>query len=235
MKTAARSETGLVRKTNEDYYLCDPDKGLFIVADGMGGHLAGEVASEMAVKSIEKSLEKPVSDPLLALHQAVLDANRAIYANAQDDITRQGMGTTVTSAWVRGNKLFLAHVGDSRAYLIRKGAIKLLTSDHSYVGELIRSGNLTEKQAQNHPQRNILLRAVGTNSHIDIDLMEVNLEKGDYLLLCTDGLSNLVTGEEMLNSILKGDSLEKTVDSLVELAYSRGANDNITVIIVQFP
>lgn len=234
MRTAARTEAGLIRKINEDYYLCNPVKGLFIVADGMGGHLAGEVASEMAVKSIEKSLEKPFSDPLLALQQAVQEANRIIYANAQDDITRQGMGTTVTSAWIKGNKLFLAHVGDSRAYLIRNGSIKLLTDDHSYVGELIRSGNLTEKQAQNHPQRNVLMRAVGADAHIDIDLLEVNLEAGDYLLLCTDGLSNLVTGEEMLNSVLQEDSLEKSIDNLVELAYDRGASDNLTVIIVQF-
>ncbi|WP_227766930.1 Stp1/IreP family PP2C-type Ser/Thr phosphatase [Zhaonella formicivorans] len=235
MRAAARSEAGLVRKSNEDFFLCDPAKGLYIVADGMGGHLAGEVASQMAIKVIADYLDGAGTDHLSALKEAVTHANARIYSDSQDDLSRQGMGTTLTSAWIVGSKLYLAHVGDSRAYLIRKGSINLLTCDHSYVGELLRNGGLTEEEAQHHPRRNVLMRAVGADSEVDIDLIEVNLEPGDHLLLCTDGLFNLIPGEELLEIILRESTLEEAVNCMVDLAYSRGAGDNLTVILVQYP
>ena len=234
MRAVARTEVGLVRKSNEDSFLCDEKRGLFIVADGMGGHLAGEVASQMAIEVIISYLKEDNSDPLLKLKEAVAYANQVVYTNSQENHTHKGMGTTVTLAYIVDDKANIAHVGDSRAYIIRNKAITLLTCDHSYVGELVRSGEITQEQAMAHPKRNMLMRAIGTSPEIDIDLLEINLKKNDILLLCTDGLSNHLRDEEMLQSVLKGENLQEATDNMMEIAYKKGANDNITVLLTQY-
>lgn len=235
MRTAVRSEAGLVRSSNEDYLYCNPTKGIFIVADGMGGHMAGEIASRMAVKTVADYLQKNTADPLPALHEAVATANQLIYQSSQNDDSRQGMGTTLTAAWAVQGKIYLAHVGDSRAYLIRSGNLTQLTSDHSYVGELMRNGTLTAEQALHHPRRNILMRAVGTAPQVEVELRQINLQPADWLLLCTDGLTNLLSGEEILNVALGGETPEQIVNELTDLAFARGASDNLTIVLVQFP
>jgi serine/threonine protein phosphatase PrpC len=234
MKAVARTEIGLVRKTNEDNFLCDENRGLFVVADGMGGHLAGEVASKMAIDVIKDFLDLTSPDPLLMLRDAIKHANQLIYANSQGDHSHQGMGTTLTLALVFNDRLYIAHVGDSRAYLIRNNSIKLLTRDHSYVGELVRSGGITKEQALEHPKRNVLMRAVGASPEVDIDLLEINLENNDILLLCTDGLTNHITEEEILKSILINKDLKAALDSMIDSAYNKGANDNVTVLLTQY-
>ncbi|HHU32221.1 MAG: Stp1/IreP family PP2C-type Ser/Thr phosphatase [Zhaonellaceae bacterium] len=234
MRAVARSETGLVRKTNEDSFLCDKERGLFIVADGMGGHLAGEVASKLAIEAVANHLQLDGSDPLLKLKDAVEYANQVIYNNSQGDRNHKGMGTTLTLALFADGKLYIAHVGDSRVYLIRNQEITLLTQDHSYVGELVRSGGITEEQALTHPQRNVLLRAVGTSPTIDIDLLEVNLLPNDLILLCTDGLTNHISEDKILELILATQDLNQALDKMMELAYNKGANDNVTILLTQY-
>lgn len=234
MRAVARTETGLVRKTNEDSFLCDEEQRLFIVADGMGGHLAGEVASKMAIEAVVNHLQFDGSDPLLKLRDAVKYANQVIYTNSQGDQNHKGMGTTLTLALFKDDRLNIAHVGDSRAYLIRNEKIILLTRDHSYVEELVRSGGITKEQALTHPKRNVLMRAVGTNPDIDIDLLEVNLLPDDLVLLCTDGLTNHLPDEEILKLVLISQDLQQAIDSMIELAYSKGANDNVTTLLIQY-
>jgi len=234
MRAVARTETGLVRKTNEDSFFCDEESKLFIVADGMGGHLAGEVASQMAIEAVVNRLKFGNSDPLLKLKDAVEYANQVIYANSQGDNRHRGMGTTLTLALFQDNKLNIAHVGDSRAYLIRNGNITLLTRDHSFVGELVRSGGITKEQALTHPKRNVLMRAVGTNPNIDIDLLEVNVQPNDLVLLCTDGLTNHLPDEEILHHVLNSQDLQQAIDSMMKAAYSKGANDNVTILLIQY-
>jgi len=237
MHVNSLTNIGLVRKANEDKYLADKNRGLFIVADGMGGHEAGEIASSLAIKTLDELLTE---DEILqkggeGLRQAVKSANTIIYNEAKINSRCTGMGTTVTAAMFTDIHLYIAHIGDSRAYLIRDESIKLLTKDHSLVGELVRQGELTEKEAINHPHRNVLTRALGTEPEVEIDLMEVNTKPGDLLLLCTDGLYNLVQNDEILQAVLNnGDDLRKTVDQLVKLSLNRGGLDNITVVLVSY-
>jgi len=237
MHVNSLTNIGLVRKANEDKYLADKNRGLFIVADGMGGHEAGEIASGLTIKTLDELLTE---DEILqkggeGLRQAIKSANTIIYNEAKINSRCTGMGTTVTAAMFTDIHLYIAHIGDSRAYLIRDESIKLLTKDHSLVGELVRQGELTEKEAINHPHRNVLTRALGTEPEVEIDLMEVNTKPGDLLLLCTDGLYNLVQDDEILQAVLNnGDDLKKTVDQLVKLSLNRGGLDNITVVLVSY-
>jgi len=233
----ALSDVGLVRKDNEDNYLVSPERGLFVVADGMGGHVGGQVASTIAIQTIDQYLALPQSDavkPGELLQQALYKANSEIYHRAQ---TQQfyGMGTTLTAALFCQNILHIAHIGDSRAYLLRGQSITLLTQDHSLVNELFQSGSLTLEEAQNHPQRNILTRALGTKEQPQADLFSVPVQSGDMLLLCTDGLYNQVQAEEILQVVSGTETDFKTiVKKLVNLALERGGNDNITVVLVQY-
>ncbi|MDS1029869.1 Stp1/IreP family PP2C-type Ser/Thr phosphatase [Bacillota bacterium LX-D] len=233
MRAVARTETGLVRKINEDCYYCDLDAKLFVVADGMGGHLAGEVASKMAVEIIVNYSQNISISSAQSLWEAVSEANARIYANSLNNASRQGMGTTVTCAKVLDDKLILAHVGDSRAYLFNGKEIIHLTDDHSFVGELVRSGSITENEAQRHPKRNILLRALGAEEQVNIDIFEKSIKRGNLVLLCTDGLHNLLSDEEIYFILLEMKDLESAVDDMIKLAYSRGAGDNITIILIQ--
>jgi serine/threonine protein phosphatase PrpC len=202
----------------------------------MGGHKAGEIASKMALEALTSHLRKNPEvlndSPVEALKQAFSCANKTVYNYAQTDIDMfRGMGTTITAAVHQANKIYIAYVGDSRAYLVRGNDIKLLTSDHSLVNELLKSGGLTEKEAKNHPQRNVLTRAIGTSVQVEVDVTERPVHNGDILILCTDGLSNLVKIEEIKQMAEVNESLAERAKNLVECALDRGGRDNVTVVL----
>jgi protein phosphatase len=226
------TDKGLVRKANEDSYLCCLRRQLFVVADGMGGHAAGEVASKLAIQTINTRLNYNLSNISGDLYQAVLEANTKIYEFSQEKTEYTGMGTTLTAMVIDHGKAFIAHVGDSRAYLIRDGKINLLTKDHSLVSELIRCGQLSIEDAENHPQKHMLTRALGTGPIVQVDFLEYAVYPDDYLVLCTDGLTNLVTEEMIKNVIINHDIKTGTV-KLIDMALQQGGHDNITVIIVR--
>ncbi|MGI6065591.1 MAG: Stp1/IreP family PP2C-type Ser/Thr phosphatase [Bacillota bacterium] len=233
MQAEVITNIGLVRKKNEDAVFSDLDRQIFIVADGMGGCAAGEVASAVAVETVSQVvLNNPGESPGEILRNAVYQANNRIYEIARENPQYAGMGTTITVSWIVEDLIYLAHVGDSRAYLIRNGEITSLTKDHSLVGELMREGGLTEEQAMTHPQKNILTRALGCNPLVEVDVAEVSFHKGDYLLLCTDGMSNLVNSEDIVRIINSSDNIKESVRQLLNLALERGGYDNITAILV---
>jgi len=238
MKWSKLSHVGLVRKNNEDNCCVCDDLQLLAVADGMGGHKAGEVASKLALDAISGYLRKNSAvleeDPAEALQMAFRHANTTVYEYAQKDRENfRGMGTTVTAALIRGEKIYIAHVGDSRAYLVRGSVIKLLTSDHSLVNELLMNGSLTEEEAENHPQKNVLTRAIGTAASVDVDIVKENVIKEDIILLCTDGLSNMVHLEEIGQMAGEGETLGARARHFIDKALDRGGDDNITVVLYQ--
>lgn len=237
MHVNSLTNIGLVRKANEDKFFTDKERGLFIVADGMGGHEAGELASTMAIKTLDDFL----TSEIIALSkgnglcQAIQIANELIYKESQQNNYYSGMGTTITAALFVDDLLIVGHIGDSRAYLIRDNTIRRLTNDHSLVGELLRKGELTESEAYRHPHRNILTRALGTEKEVEIDIHEYKIKSGDLILLCTDGLYNLVRDNEILAEVLKnGSDLKRTVNRLVQTALERGGVDNITIVLVSY-
>lgn len=239
MKSYAVTDIGRVRKLNEDAYYHDPDHmGLFIVADGMGGHQAGEVASALAVKSISEALKGVLPHCRSAqalddcLRDAVVRTNRTIYELAMSDAGYNGMGTTVVVCAVQRGQAHIAHIGDSRAYLIRAGALKQLTTDHSLVQELLSRGRITEAEAVDHPRKNILTRALGTDPAVEVDTTHLDLLPGDRIMLCTDGLTNHVDAQELLEFAQK-DPLQEACGEMVRLANNRGGFDNMTVLIVE--
>ncbi|MFZ5632916.1 MAG: Stp1/IreP family PP2C-type Ser/Thr phosphatase [Bacillota bacterium] len=234
MKWSQMTEVGLVRKKNEDSLCVVPDLALFAVADGMGGHQAGEVASRIAVESVSRRIRNGSNDEAVkSLLEGVRLANSKIYSASRDKPTYRGMGTTLTAAVIREKELILAHVGDSRAYIIRGNKIYPLTEDHSLVQEMFRHGGITKEQARDHPHRNVLTRALGTDPLVDVDLIRIKLEKGDILLLCTDGLSGLLEDDEMLRLVREAAHPDQAVQGLVSEAMKRGGSDNISVIVVE--
>jgi serine/threonine protein phosphatase PrpC len=223
------SDLGRQRQGNEDNYFVRAP--LFVVADGMGGAQAGEVASELAVKQFEHGL--PDGSPRAeALVDLIRKANAEIHRQAQDDPDRAGMGTTVTAAYLDGDDVVVAHVGDSRAYLLRDGDLIRLTRDHSLVGELVARGKLTEEQAESHPQRSVITRALGAQHEVEVDTEVFPARAGDLFLLCSDGLTGMVA-EERLKPMLEDRerSLEQTGRALIAAANEAGGRDNITVIL----
>lgn len=235
MEAKALSHPGLLRAVNEDAFLAKVEAGLFAVADGLGGHLAGEVASWLAVRTIENALSEPqVGESQELLRRAVMLANAEIFKQSQASQDQRGMGTTLTVAWLRESNLYLGHVGDSSAYHYRAGRLAKLTQDHSLVEEMRRLGGISEEEARQHPQRHILARAVGTEPSVLVDTLALPLESGDLLLLCTDGLSSLVSLAEMEEVLRRTTELGPSVESLFNLALSRGAPDNVTVVLVRY-
>ena len=234
MRWSQATEVGLVRKRNEDSICVIPDLALFAVADGMGGHLAGEVASRMAVESVADQLR---SGGVEQIESNLLDgaraANSKVFDASSNDISCRGMGTTLTAAVIRDREMILAHVGDSRAYIIRGEKIYALTEDHSLVQELLKQGGITKEQARDHPHRNVLTRALGTDPAVEVDLIRARLEKDDVILLCSDGLCGLVEDDEIMRLVRLAPDPEEAVKSLVSEALSRGGNDNISVIVVE--
>ena len=238
MKWSKMSHVGLVRKNNEDNCCVCDDLKILAVADGMGGHKAGEVASTLALESIMGYLRKNEAilqeDPAEALRMAFRHANTTIYDYGQEDGEHlRGMGTTVTAAHLRDDNIYIAHVGDSRAYLVRGSEIRLLTNDHSLVNELLMKGSLTAVEAESHPQRNVLTRAIGTAASIEVDIIVETVSKGDILILCTDGLSNLVNLEEIKQMAGGNETLGERARHFIERALDRGGDDNVTVVLYQ--
>ncbi len=235
MLASIASDVGRVRETNEDAYclcqLCTTDRPVFLaVADGMGGYVDGDIASELAVRQLRRDLEQyqgPGSGYLSRLKSSFAAANRAVFEAA-----RGTMGTTLTCGLILGQHLLWAHVGDSRAYLVRRGELIQLTHDHSLVGIMVQNGELAEEEARQHPHRHLLMRALGTQPEVAVDTGEHCLETGDVLILCTDGLTNLVEGEELVHIVDGGKDLSLVATGLVELANVRGGTDNITVLVV---
>lgn len=235
MKFSSRSSIGLIRKQNEDSFCINKDLNLIAVADGMGGHRAGEVASSMAVKAFEDYLLENrnllADDSQDIMQKAVQAANRVIYEAAGSNSSQKGMGTTLTAAVLDGSNLLLAHVGDSRAYLIHNDKIKQITQDHSLVNEMVKNGSLTEEEANRHPQKNILTRALGTSPEVEIDLLKIKIKENDLIILCSDGLTNLVSREEIMAFAAQENDLDRLVESLVDKAIERGGFDNVTVVV----
>ncbi len=230
MRIYGMTDKGIVRSSNQDSFYIEKNGDWCVVADGMGGHNGGETASTLAVQSIKKVLEIKNNDVEDALRTAIVEANNAIFAKAKEQPELSGMGTTVVLLKMDKNIAYIAHVGDSRAYYISKGKIVQLTKDHSIVQTLIESGTITKKQAKNHPQKNLITRAVGTEPYVEIDVNRVICTKGDHILLCTDGLSSLVDDRDILRII--SENPEAAVNELVEAANEAGGRDNITAVLI---
>ena len=244
----SRTDVGRVRNSNEDNYRVVPALNLFVLSDGMGGEAHGEIASAMAVESVaahclaaSNNLATPffgetrsdLSEKTNRLSSAVYLANRKIHEAATVNAAQRGMGTTILAAWLDGQRLSLVHVGDSRAYLLRGGALEQLTSDHSLVAEQVRRGLLTPQQADASEMQSVLIRALGTQPSVDIDTDEQLLIDGDALLLCSDGLTCMVTDPEIASTLLNYPGAQSATDRLVELANDYGGQDNITVVVVR--
>src|SRR6188472_3588524 len=227
VEQAFRSDTGRQRNANEDSYFARSP--VFAVADGMGGAQAGEVASRLAAESFE-AVSRGEESPEAYLRAIAKTANARIHHLAQADESRSGMGTTLTAALVDGDEVGFAHVGDSRAYLFRDGELKLLTSDHSLVEELRRQGRLTDEQAEDHPQRSIITRALGPEREVDIDTMTYQARPGDVYLLCSDGLTTMVREDRIASILAEAEDLEDAVSQLVKEANAAGGRDNITAV-----
>jgi protein phosphatase len=236
---AGLSDRGRRRATNEDSFLADPSLGLFVVADGMGGHAAGEVASRLAVEAVQEVLRGAPgagSAPADRIAEAIHTANQAILARTQQRQDLQGMGTTLVLVLLEESSAWVSHVGDSRAYRIRRDAIDLLTHDHSWVGEQVRLGRLSEEEARRHPWRNVVTRALGSQGEVQPDVGHEPLQAGDRLLLCSDGLNTMVGEEQILDAVrAAGRDLEGACRRLVELANQGGGEDNVTVLLVEVP
>ena len=232
MRFYAATHTGS-RKNNEDsLFAPQGDGGFFaVVADGMGGHNAGEVASRIVVDTIERVLSgaDPEKITKKGVENMLTVANTAVYSDATSNTERLGMGSTATVAVFSCSSVIIGQIGDSRAYLFRNDTLKQITKDHSYVQLLIESGHITHEQAQYHPQKNIITRAIGTEPSIEVDTFCFVREKDDIILLCTDGLSGVLSGDTMAGIL--HDGVEKAADTLVEAALSAGGTDNISVVI----
>jgi PPM family protein phosphatase len=225
---AVASDTGRKRRRNEDNYVVAPP--LFAVADGMGGAQAGEVASRLAASALEAEDSNGLQG-LERLDALIQEANRRIYDRATSDPSASGMGTTTTAALVEGMTVVIGHVGDSRAYLVRGEQMEQLTEDHSLVNELLKTGRLSEEEANVHPQRSVITRAVGTDPDVDVDGFTIEAEEGDVFLLCSDGLTDMVEDEEILEVVhTHRDDLDKAVKALVAAANRGGGEDNITAV-----
>ncbi len=222
---------GQTRSRNEDSaYIPAPGGSMFIaVADGMGGHNAGEKASAIAIETLTEGLSGENLLPAKALVSAVREANAVIFAYAKSNPACRGMGTTLTAAVFEDNLIYTANVGDSRAYLLSGGTLSQLTVDHSLVEELVMSGQITREQAEVSPQRNIITRALGTSSGVNVDIFETVWNGGDILLLCTDGLTTHLSNADIKAVLERGGTLQERADALVALANERGGRDNITV------
>ena len=227
VEQAQRSDTGRQRDANEDSYFARPP--VFAVADGMGGAQAGEVASRLAAESFEAA-ERSGESPEAYLRSVATSANARIHRLAQTDASRSGMGTTLTAALVEDDEVGLAHVGDSRAYLFRDGELKLLTSDHSLVEELRRQGRLTDEQAEDHPQRSIITRALGPEQEVEVDTMTYRARPGDVYLLCSDGLTTMMSDDGIAAVLEAAPTLDAAAERLVREANEAGGRDNITVV-----
>jgi PPM family protein phosphatase len=248
IEIGARTDLGRVRKNNEDCYLIDSSLQLFVLSDGMGGEAHGEVASNLAVQTVlthcrqgENSRATPifgesrtdVSDRTNRLASAIHLANRKVFETAASNPEQRGMGATIVAAWIEAERLSLAHVGDSRVYLLRAGSMDQLTADHSLVAEKVRVGILTPQEADASELQSVLTRAVGTNGSVQVDTDEQALLVGDFLLLCSDGLTRMVTDPEIASTLLTSSTAQESADRLIDLANENGGVDNVTVVVLR--
>jgi PPM family protein phosphatase len=227
--SAGTTDAGRKRRRNEDSFVREPP--LFAVADGMGGAQAGEVASRLAAAAFREFHEADELDPEERVAAIIQEANRRIYERARSDAQASGMGTTITAALVWGGSVAIGHVGDSRAYRLREGKLEQLTEDHSLVADLVRSGRLTPQEADTHPQRSVITRALGTDLEVDVDTFTIEAEANDVFVLCSDGLTTMVDDEEIAQTVVKADSLEHATKALVKAANRAGGEDNVTVVL----
>ena len=236
---AARTDVGMIRSGNEDNFTVDaiPERGIFVVADGMGGHAAGEVASEMAVQIIQRELHHLLAidgDEVAALVGSTLKkANRAIHDRTLTEVDKQGMGTTASVLLISGPRYLIGQVGDSRVYLMRDGTLSQLTKDHSYVQEQVDAGFLTPEQARYHPYSNVITRCVGASPDVEPDVYRGEVRNGDLFLVASDGLTGMVDDRRLGQLLGSRAEPERKVQALISEANGRGGLDNITAIIVQ--
>jgi protein phosphatase len=248
IEAGARTDLGRVRKNNEDCYSIDSSLQLYVLSDGMGGEAHGEVASKLAVQTIlthcrqsENSRATPifgesntdVSERTNRLASAIHLANRKVFETASSNEEQKGMGATIVAAWIEAQRLSVAHVGDSRVYLLRAGSMDQLTADHSLVAEKVRVGILTPQEADASEMQSVLTRAVGTSSTVEVDTDEQVLLAGDFVLLCTDGLTRMVTDPEIASTLLISTSAQEAAERLVDLANDNGGVDNVSVIVLR--
>jgi len=242
------TDVGRKRPLNEDSYCSNDDEGLYVVADGMGGHAHGEVASKLAVQTIEEFIQLTSGDADVTwpygideqltlngnrLKTSIRFANQKLLEHAKSRADCEGMATTVVAALVDGDTVEIAHVGDSRLYLVRDDAIRCLTSDHSWVNEQVLSGVIDSEQARNHPLRNVVTRALGGKPELEVDVQSLKLEPGDRLLLCSDGLTTMLDDEAIRTIVLGDDGGVDRAEALVEAANENGGEDNITAILLK--
>ena len=228
--SAFRTDVGKVRANNQDAPIVSEKLRLYGVADGMGGHKGGEVAATSARDDLLRELEGKTPS-VAALSGAIEEVNRQIYHQQEHDDALTGMGTTLSVLWMSDNFVYIGHVGDSRVYLLRDGEFKQMTLDHSLVEQLVREGVLTEEEAQNHPMRNIITRAIGTDESVEVDVVVEERRKGDLWLACSDGLHGLVDDRQMRDA-LRQYAPEKAADVLLKAALDAGGRDNVTLVIV---
>ena len=228
--SAFRTDVGKVRANNQDAPIVSEKLRLYGVADGMGGHKGGEVASTSARDDLLRELEGKTPS-VAALSGAIEEVNRQIYHQQEHDDALTGMGTTLSVLWMSDNFVYIGHVGDSRVYLLRDGEFRQMTLDHSLVEQLVREGVLTEEEAQNHPMRNIITRAIGTDESVEVDVVVEERRRGDLWLACSDGLHGLVDDRQMRDA-LRQYAPEKAADVLLKAALDAGGRDNVTLVIV---
>ena len=245
---SARTDLGRVRKNNEDAFRIEPELDLYVLSDGMGGQAHGEIASAMAIDTVVEHCREANTDHATTLFgdgrpdlcersnrllSAVRLANRRIFESALQHPAQEGMGATIVAAWLDDRRMSLAHVGDSRAYLLRAGSLEQLTADHTLVAEHVRRGTMTPQEAEASQLQNILVRALGTQDQVEVDVDEQILLEGDTLLLCSDGLSHMVTDPEIASTLATFELAQAAAERLVELANLYGGDDNVTVIVLR--
>lgn len=236
----AKSDIGKARELNQDYYyISSPEENiqLYILADGMGGYKGGEVASKLATDTVREciqenfeKIEKQKEEILNLIRQAILYANQIVYEESKELKELEGMGTTLEVCLIYNNKAYIGHIGDSRIYRIRKNVMRRLTKDHSYVQQLVEDGKITREEASTHPKKNMLTKALGCTPYVEPDIRARNIEKNDIFVMCSDGLTNMVT-EEKIYEIIK-ENPQKAADELIKQANNSGGYDNITVVII---
>lgn len=241
MKVLATSDKGQVREINQDYYYIsnqNSEYNIYILADGMGGYNGGEIASRLAVESVKDYINKNITNIeinkenlQLLVKDSIKYANEIVYQKAKSDINLSEMGTTLEVCLIYNNRLYIGHIGDSRIYRIRRNIIRKLTTDHSYVEKLVKDGTITREESYNHPKKNMLIRALGCEKTVEADIMIKGFLEGDIILMCSDGLTNLIEDKEIYETIVNNkDNADKV---LIQKANNRGGYDNITAVIIE--
>lgn len=238
-KAAGLSDVGRCRKTNQDEFFLDGSRGIYAIADGMGGHAAGEVASDLAINALAGSTQEVDGEKLTAqdaaelIRTALNEGNRKICDSVRERPEWRGMGTTIVALILAGDTAVVGHVGDSRAYLLREGKLRQLTSDHSWVNEQVKLGLLTPDQAHRHPMRNIVTRALGNQKSVEVDVIDETVRPGDVFALCSDGLNGMLSDEEIRETLAAHPNVpQDACRALVDRANACGGEDNITVIVM---